>query len=266
MKYILYSSIVFLIFTFAGCGISSNVGSGQEATKLTVSAASSMMDSLMALKEQFEAAHPSTEIIYNFGGSGSLRRQIEQGAPIDFFFSAAKRHYDALQEQGHIRQGTAIFENKLVVARHAESTNISWEEFLQSDDKLALGTPGAVPAGTYAREALQNMGDWGKLDGRVVFAKDASHVLTLVREGAVTAGIVYASDLHDTEQVAVLQEIDPRHHTPIEYFAAVIDREDGKTEKQRKAALKFYHFVQQESSMELFQQFGFGIDKKLVNE
>ncbi|WP_100011465.1 molybdate ABC transporter substrate-binding protein [Lentibacillus sediminis] len=266
MKYILYSCIVLLIFTFAGCGLFSSTGSGQETTKLTVSAASSMMDSLMALKEQFEAEHPSIEIIYNFGGSGSLRRQIEQGAPIGFFFSASKRHYEALQAQGHIQKGTAIFENKLVAARHAESADISWEEFLQSDGKLALGTPGAVPGGTYAREAMQNMSDWATLEGRIVFAKDASHVLTLVREGAVTAGIVYASDLHGTKQIAVLQEIDPSHHTPIEYFAAVIDRGDGQTEKQRQAALKFYHFVQQESSMELFQQFGFGIDEKLVNE
>ncbi|GAB3060037.1 molybdate ABC transporter substrate-binding protein [Virgibacillus ainsalahensis] len=261
----------FLILTAAllliGCGQAADAGeNGHETTQLTVSAASSMMESLMEVKEAFEKEHPTIEVTYNFGGSGTLRRQIEQGAPIDFFFSASRKDYEILKNGGFVKSGTAIFENKLVMVKQKKTSGASLEEFLHSGKKLAIGTPEAVPAGSYAREALQQTGAWEQLKGRLVFAKDVSHVLTLVKEGTVAAGMVYASDLYGEEDIAVIEEINPDLHESIEYYTAIINPGSKKNEQRNKAAEAFYHYVQNDKTMKLFHHFGFWTNDRLVDD
>ena len=81
--------LVFIVILLSGCVPKAD--SGETKTELTISAASSMTESLLEIKEQFEKEYPSITITYNFGGSGILRKQIEQGAPSDLFLSASKR-------------------------------------------------------------------------------------------------------------------------------------------------------------------------------
>ncbi|WP_235794632.1 molybdate ABC transporter substrate-binding protein [Virgibacillus salidurans] len=246
----IFSLLVFLII--AGCGQASEANN--KTSKLTISAASSMSESLMELKEAFEAEYPTIELTYNFGGSGTLRRQIEQGAPIDLFFSASKRDYEALKEDGLIEKGTAILENKLVVITSDHVTLNSFEEFLQSDNEMAIGTPVAVPAGSYSKAVLQEMDVWEKLEERLVFTKDVQQVLTYVNDGAVDVGMVYLSDLYGAENVNILEEVNPSYHPPIEYFSASI--QNGGSKKDEAIEI-FYNYVQSEKSMELFERYGF---------
>ncbi|WP_373894874.1 molybdate ABC transporter substrate-binding protein [Virgibacillus sp. CBA3643] len=236
----------------AGCGQASE--SDNTTTELTISAAASMSGSLTELKKEFEADYPAIELTYNFGGSGTLRKQIEQGAPIDLFFSASKRDYEALEEDGLIENGAAILENKLVVITSDHVTFDSFEEFLQSDKEMAIGTPVAVPAGSYSKAVLQEMDVWENLQERLVFTKDVQQVLSYVNDGAVDVGMVYLSDLHGEENVNILEEIDPAYHPQIEYFAASIESENDQKDEAVQA---FYDYVQREESMELFEQYGF---------
>jgi len=82
--------------------------------EFTISAAASMTDRLLALKERFEHQYPNVKINYNFGGSGTLRKQIEKRVPIDIFFSASEQDYKLLDEAGFIKKGQAILQNHLV--------------------------------------------------------------------------------------------------------------------------------------------------------
>ncbi|MFC3040600.1 molybdate ABC transporter substrate-binding protein [Virgibacillus xinjiangensis] len=248
--------VITLLFVMAGWKTFMDVAPDGK-TELTVSAASSMMDSLMEVKEAFEKEEPQIDITYNFGGSGTLRRQIEQGAPIDVFFSASKREYTRLDEAGMIVNGIALLQNRLAVVVPEGAADRSFDDFVRSERKLALGTPKAVPAGTYAQEALEKRGDWAPLEDRIVFAKDATHVLTLVEKGSVGAGIVYMSDIQDEQGIRVLEEIDETLHTPIEYTAAVIGNREGQDEHTMTAAKRFLKFVQSEESMETFRRYGF---------
>ncbi|WP_077303123.1 molybdate ABC transporter substrate-binding protein [Virgibacillus pantothenticus] len=265
-KTIIFIFVVMLLFLTA-CGTSSKTSSkADKPIELTVSAASSMMDVLMDVKEKFVAENPGIDVTFNFGGTGALRKQVEQGAPIDVFFSASKQDYEQLMEEGFIDRGKELLQNQLIAIKQKEVPAQSLADFIETEQKLAIGTPEAVPAGFYAQEVLKNMGVWENLQGRLVFAKDVSHVLQLVKDNAVAAGIVYSSDLHRVNGVEVMEEIDPKLHTPISYYVAMIENGNEQSAKKKEAAQQFYNYVQNETSRKLFNQFGFVISNKLVGD
>jgi len=249
-----------IILFITGCA---QAEGNDEKTELTISAAASMMESLNEIKDLFEQEHPDIKITYNFGGSGTLRKQIEQGGPIDLFFSASKKDYELLADAGLVKDGAAVLENNLVVIQPESAELDSFEAFLETDGQLAIGTPEAVPAGTYAKEALEAMNVWTVLEGekRLVFTKDVQQALIHVRENSVDAGIVYLSDVVDDNKIKVLEEIDGELHSPIEYFAAVI-QQDGRNEAKTQAAELFFDFVQKDVSMEVFEEHGFKVTNK----
>jgi molybdate transport system substrate-binding protein len=250
------------LLLITGCAQSSSTA--EEEIELTISAAASMTDSLTEIKEAFEEENPQVKITYNFGGSGTLRKQIEQGAPIDLFFSASKKDYQLLEDAGLVKDGTAIVENELVLIKPEEEKIMSLEKFLQSDEKIAIGTPVAVPVGTYSQQVLQEMGVWEQLQDRIVFMKDVRQVLTVVKEGAVNFGMVYATDLYEELNITIVDEIDSDLHSPIDYFVATIGI-DQDAEKEQ-AVRTFYEYVQGEDSRIIFEKYGFQTSEKVVKE
>ena len=236
-------------------GCEPNADSVETRTELTISAASSMTESLLEIKKLFEKEFPSITITYNFGGSGTLRKQIEQGAPSDLFISASKKDFDLLKDQGMIQKGKAILKNSLVIIVPKQAQQKSFKTVLEENKKIAIGTPEAVPAGTYSEEALKNMGVWEQLQDQLVFTKDVQQVLTLVKNGAVDAGIVYVSDTVGSDQVVILEKIHPKFHSPIEYYMGIINH-DGENHDAKE---KFFQFMQNKQSLEIFKHHGFDI-------
>ena len=245
--------LAFMMILLSGCVPKADPV--ERKTELTISAASSMTESLLEIKKRFEKVFPSITVTYNFGGSGTLRRQIEQGAPIELFLSASKKDLDLLKENGMIQKEIAILKNSLVIIVSKQAKVKSFEEVLEKNKTIAIGTPEAVPAGTYAEEALKNMGAWEQLDDHLVFTKDVQQVLTFVKNGAIDAGIVYVSDTVGSDQVVILEKINPKFHSQIEYFMGIINQEDGNHD----ATEKFYQFVQNKQSLEIFKRHGFDI-------
>ncbi|MBB6454041.1 molybdate transport system substrate-binding protein [Salirhabdus euzebyi] len=251
-KYVSAWLLITIIF-LSGCK------SESETTNLTVSAASSMAESLQELKKQFEAEHPSIKITYNFGGTGTLRKQVEQGAPVDLFFMASETDYYTLKEKGFIEKGQAILSNRLVFIQDEDKEWNSFEQFLNTNEKLAIGTPEAVPAGTYSMKALQQLGSWDELQkrGRLMYAKDVQHVLTLVEEGAIPAGIVYYTDIQKAHNIKLVEKLDEGLYGSIDYFLAITS-----TNKATKhAADIFYQYVLQH--LKLFESYQFQMNNEL---
>ncbi|RFA36295.1 molybdate ABC transporter substrate-binding protein [Virgibacillus dokdonensis] len=259
--------LVAVLIIITACGNASNSNSNAKGSiELTISAASSMMDVLTEIKENFEKENPNMEVTFNFGGTGALRKQVEQGAPIDVFFSASKKDYDLLLEGGYIEQGEELLHNQLVAIQPQGGPVSTLQNVVNTNQKFALGTPESVPAGFYAQEALQKMGFWDELQGRMVFAKDVSHVLQLVKDKAVSAGIVYSSDLHRVNEVDMIEKIDGALHTPISYYVAVIENGNERSQEKQAAAEQFYNYAQNETSKALFEVYGFVIRDKLVED
>lgn len=232
--------------------------SDSQATVITVSAAASLQDALEAIAPQFSAAHPNISVDYSFGASGALQQQIEQGAPVDVFFSAATKQMDALAEKELIipdsRQN--LLTNRLVlIAPIASDINITNLSQLKDTDisHFAVGEFRSVPAGQYAEEVFQKLSLLTPLQTKFVFGNNVRSVLSAVESGNAELGMVYATDAALSKQVKVLLTAPEDTHSPIVYPIAVT-----QSSPNPEAAQTFINFLTTEPAQSAFQAFGFG--------
>lgn len=170
------------------------------AQELTFSVAISMKEAIETLGRSFTARQPGVTLRYNLGASGDLQKQIEAGAPIDVFVSAATRQMDELERKGLILSDTrrAFARNVLVVVKPADSGRDLTAVIDLLDPRVtrvAIGNPKTVPAGQYAQESLRAVGIWERLGPKLVFGENVRQVLEYVARGEVDAGFVYATDV-----------------------------------------------------------------------
>ena len=175
------------------------------AINLNISAASSLTDAIKAINALYREAKPNITITANFASSGTLQTQIENGAPVDIFISAAAVQMDNLQKKGILLNETRqnLLNNKVVLIVPADS-KIAINSFadLVADDvkKIAIGDPNSVPAGAYAVQVFDELGITAQIQPKEVLASDARQVLTYVEGGNVDAGIVYSTDASNFDQ------------------------------------------------------------------
>jgi molybdate transport system substrate-binding protein len=174
-------------------------GKPADAQEVLVSAAISTKDAVEELGRVFMSSRPGVTLRYNFGSSGELQKQIEAGAPVDLFISAAQQQMDELQRKGLILMPTRrIFaRNVLTVIKPADSRfDISKAADLLDArvTKIVVGSPRTVPAGQYAEESLRTLGLWDRLQPKLVFAENVRQALDYVARGEVDAGFVYTTD------------------------------------------------------------------------
>lgn len=223
-----------LILLNAGCARTPS-----PADALTVYAAASTRETLEELAQRFRA-RDSSEILLNFGSSSALARQIEQGAHANLFITADPAWSTYLAEKGLARERRELCTNRLVVVVPQDSP-ITLRSLgdLNSPQvgRLALAGP-SVPAGVYAREALQHAQLLDAVRNRIVEGADVRAALTYVARGEADAGIVYASDAAVMAGMRVALEIDPLAHSPIRYEVVLI-RTDGASAR----AVAFVDFL-----------------------
>lgn len=230
-----------------------------ESVELTISAAASLEDAFNEMKLLFEEKHKNIKLLFNFGGSGALQKQIIQGAPVDVFFSAAEDKYDELIEQGIIdeNQGKDMLKNTLVliVPKNAQNPIAGFDDLANlGNNKFALGTPEAVPAGKYGQQTLENLGLWDKMQNNIVFTKDVRQVLTYVETGDVAAGLVYKTDAAISDKVDIVAEADASNHDPIVYPVGII-----KATKHLEQAEIFYQYLQESEATDILVKYGFTV-------
>ena len=169
------------------------------AQEVTLSVAISMKDAVEELGRGFAARHPGVQLRYNFGSSGELQKQIEAGAPIDLFVSAAQRQMDELDQKGLIVRDTrrVFARNVLTVVKPADSRlDLAKPQDLLDDriGRIVIGNPKTVPVGQYAEESLRALGLWDRLQPKLVLTENVRQALDYVARGEVDAGFVYTTD------------------------------------------------------------------------
>ena len=169
------------------------------AQDVTFSVAVSMKDAVEELGRGFMAARPGVRLRYNLGASGDLQKQIEAGAPIDLFISAAQRHMDELERKGLVVGASrrTFAGNVLTVITPADSrVEIARpEDLLRAGvSRIVIGNPKTVPVGHYAEESLRALGLWDRLRAKLIFSENVRQALDYVARGEVDAGFVYATD------------------------------------------------------------------------
>ncbi len=172
------------------------VGIAEPRPEILVFGAASLTESLEELGKSY-GEKSGTRVVFSFGASSDLARQVQAGAPADVFFSADTAKMDALERAGLVRAGDRreFLSNGLVVVVPSDSTRrVSNAEDLVSLPRIALADPAAVPAGIYAKKWLAGLGLWERIAPRVVPTLDVRAALAAVETGAIPAAVVYRTD------------------------------------------------------------------------
>ncbi|ELR96936.1 molybdate ABC transporter substrate-binding protein [Gloeocapsa sp. PCC 73106] len=224
--------------------------------ELIISAAASLKGALEAIELTYQQKKPEISIIYNFGASGSLQQQIEQGAPVDIFVSAASQQMDALESKDLLIEGTRrnLLSNKIVLITPVNITDISGFEDLTKPEieTIALGEPRSVPAGKYATEVFNFYGILGDIQNKFIYGNNVSQVLTYVDTENVDAGMVFLTDAKTSKKVKIVATAPSESHTPIIYPIALI-----KGSQQVKIAKEFIEFLASNEGQMIFDKYGF---------
>lgn len=189
--------------------ISCGAVTSSASNELIVFAAASMTETLTRIKTLYESQHPDTAIICNFDSSGTLKTQIEEGAPCDVFISAAQKQMNQLQESGAIIPETRInlLENKTVLAvpdgnpKNIASFDDLAERLKAGNILLAMGNSD-VPVGQYTQKIFAFYGlDEGELakSGVLTYCSNVKEVTVQVSESAADCGIIYATDAYSAK-------------------------------------------------------------------
>jgi molybdate transport system substrate-binding protein len=199
-----------------------------QAQDVTLSVAISMKDAVEELGKGFMASRSGVTLRYNFGSSGELQKQIEAGAPVDLFISAAQRQMDELEQKRLVVSATrrVFARNVLTVIKPADSKfDIAKPADLLDArvTKIVIGNPKTVPAGQYAEESLKALGLAAALQPKLVFSENVRQALDYVARGEVDAGFVYTTDAVTRGQ-QVKEAFRPAEDTyrPVLYPAAVV--------------------------------------------
>ncbi|WMW26218.1 molybdate ABC transporter substrate-binding protein [Methanolobus sediminis] len=239
-----------------GTDVNTDSASG-EVTTITVSAAASLTEAFTELWTVFEEENPDIKVSYNFAGSGSLRMQIEAGAPIDVFASASQSHMNILSNESLIVEESRkdFASNTVVLITPADSElNITGPEDLLSDnvDKISVGNPDTAPVGKYTIEALEEAGLWDELKSKNVPAENVKQILVYTEIGEVDAGFVYSTDAATADEGTIEVKATVPTVTPISYPIAVVASSEHQTEAQT-----FVDFVTSDEGRTILQSYGF---------
>ncbi|WP_336218859.1 molybdate ABC transporter substrate-binding protein [Citrobacter amalonaticus] len=241
-----------LLLTVAGHALA-------EEGKITVFAAASLTNALQDIATAYKK-EKNVDVVSSFASSSTLAHQIEAGAPADLFISADQKWMDYAEEKKSIDRASrqTLLGNSLVVVAPKGSeqkaftpdSKTNWTALLNGG-RLAVGDPDHVPAGIYAKEALQKLGTWEMLSSKLAPAEDVRGALALVERNEAPLGIVYGSDAVASKGVHVVATFPEDSHKKVEYPIAIVDGHKNATVNA------FYDYLKGPQAAEIFKRYGF---------
>ena len=228
------------------------------ASDITVSAALSLKAPFEEMGRIYERQHKGSRVVFNFGPSGALQKQIEAGAPVDVFASASPKEMDGLEGSGFMIKPTrADFAGNTIVLITASKARVAVSSLgdlkKKEIERIAIGNPATVPAGKYSEEALKNLGLWEHLKMKVIFAEHVRQVMDYVARGEVDAGMVFLTDaVARSSDLKIITEAPASSHKSVVYSIAVI-----KGSKNEAAAKSFISLVLSKEGKEVLRKHGF---------
>jgi molybdate transport system substrate-binding protein len=253
-------SVLLISVCLAGCGNPSSdsaKGKGQRSTdrdEVVVFGAASTTNVLGDVCAAFERSH-GIKVANNFASSAALAQQIINGAKADLFLSANVKWADAVENEGLVARRVDLLGNRLVVIVPADSRldlRTAADMAAAPIERLALADPASVPAGIYAKQALERLGLWPAMEPKVVAGADVRQALAYVEQGAADAGIVYATDAAISKRVKIVFEIPSDATAPIVYPLLFL-----KASQYAAAAESLYAYLQSAEAAAVFERYGF---------
>jgi molybdate transport system substrate-binding protein len=231
------------------------------AGEIMVSAAISLKNAFEEIGKLYEIKYAGSKVRFNFGASGDLIRQIEGGAPVDVFASAAQKDMNDLTAKGHILPGSrADFARNTIILITPKPGPVKSFTDLAADKvkRIAAGNPKTVPAGRYTEEIFDYYKITGTVKDKLVYAENVRQVLDYVARGEVDAGIVYATDAAvRSAEIFIAIEAPSASHKPVVYPIAVV-----KATNNESAARAFINTVRSKEGSAILQKYGFRLPDK----
>lgn len=246
--------VVLLLSVLAACG--SDGGSETEEVTITLAAAASLKNAMDdELIPMFEDANPGIKVQATYDSSGKLQSQIEEGADIDVFMSAAMTQMNALNDGGLVDEDTIVelLENKIVlIVPENNPKGINTFEDIVNGDNIAIGDPESVPVGEYSEEALTNLNLWDEVFAKASLGTNVTEVLNWVAEASADVGIVYSTDAASNNKVVVVSQAPEGSVSKVIYPIGMVSASSNKD-----AAQRFIDFMTTTEATEVFESYGF---------
>lgn len=223
------------------------------AGEVTLAAAASLRDVVNELSEGFAKANPGLKVLKEYGGSGALAKQIENGAPVDIFISANREWMDYLKNRRLIDNSSmeTFAYNTLVVAGNP-AKGVRGMADLVKLDKVAIGSPKSVPAGEYATEAMRRAGIEKRMGGKLVMARDVRDCLMYAERGEVDGAFVYRTDALQAKQARILFTVPQGLYPEVLYPMALT-----VAGSRNRDARSFIHYLRGRSAKAILGKYGF---------
>jgi molybdate transport system substrate-binding protein len=249
---------VVVLACFTGLLWAAEIRAQSPSQEITVSAAISLKNAFEEIGKTFTQKHPGTKVLFNFGASGDLARQIEGGAPVDVFASAAQKDMNDIGKKDLIAANSRkdFAKNGVVLVKPADSTiPLQTLTDLQKKEikKIAIGNPKTVPAGRYAEEGLRHFNLWDPIKEKLIFGENVRQVLDYVARNEVDAGLVYSTDaMVRAKEVKVVMKLPEGSHQPVVYPIGVI-----KGTKEESLSRAFVDLVVSPEGQQILNKYGF---------
>lgn len=236
------------------------------AVEITVYAATSTRDALSAIDAKYsqDVGDAGVKLVFNFGSSGDLSKQIIAAAKADVFLSADEKEMDRLAAAKLVLDGTRrdLLSNQLVVIEPIDpqkpQSSIFTKPFTPAQlaspavQHLSLGNVESVPAGRYAKAWLEKTGTWKDVADRVLPAVDVRAALAAVESAGAQAGIVYKTDVARSKKARIVFAVPTSEGPQITYPVAVLTGRPAE-----KEARAFVEYLASPASTEIFEKHGF---------
>ena len=245
----LYAILVSVSILFASCS-----QEPQNAQEITVAAAANLTEAFTELAKRF-TAEVGIRVVYSFGSTADLTKQIENGAPFDVFASADVEHIDDLNQKGFTVPDTQ--------ARYARGRLVLWsppqsgvnlnriEDVTRADVKtIAIAKPDLAPYGRATVEALKALGLWGEVEKKAVYGPNVSITKQYGTSGNANLAFIPLALVKEGEGKYI--EVEERLHQPIDQSLAVI-----KSSAKQELARSFVNYVLGHQGHEILQQYGY---------
>jgi molybdate transport system substrate-binding protein len=226
--------------------------------RITVFAAASMKNALDDVNAAF-SRQTGVGVVTSYAASSALVKQIAQGAPADVFVSADLEWMDYATQQKLVKSGTRVnlLGNRLVLIapKHSRIGEVTIGEGfdlakLAGDSRIVTGDVRAVPAGKYAKAALEKLGAWAAVQKKIAMTENVRVALTLVARGEAALGIVYKTDAKVEPNVKIVGRFPDDSHPPIVYPAAL-------TVSANPEAAQYLAFLRSGDAQKIFESYGF---------
>jgi molybdate transport system substrate-binding protein len=232
------------------------IASGAVAGEIDISAAASLKEVVNDLAARFAGRIPGVIIRTNFGASGVLARQIEQGAPADIFISANREWMDYLQNRNLVDHASRCdFAYNTLVFAGTANPSVTGMKDLRTLRMIAIGSPQSVPAGEYAMESLKASGVERDLAGKIIMAKDVREAMKYAELGEVDGAFVYRTDaLLLGKRTRILFPVPEELHQRVTYPMALT-----VAGTRKKDAQEFLRFLRSAETRTVLERYGFTV-------